>query len=146
MGMEEDSMRAMGLDVGTKTIGVAMSDPMYMIAQAKETIKRKDLKTDLDRVEELVVEFEVEEIIIGLPKHMNNSIGASAQRAKSFGKELEKRLNKTVIYQDERLSTMSAERILIETGVRRENRKEHVDAVAATFILQPWLDKSRRNL
>ena len=137
--------RAMGLDVGTKTIGVALGDPMYIIAQAYTTIKRNKLSDDIEKLLEIINDQSVEEIVIGLPKHMNNKEGASAQRSRSFGKELQERLNREVIYQDERMTTLSADRILMESGVRRENRKEHVDAVAATFILQTWLDKSKRH-
>ncbi len=137
--------RAMGLDVGTKTIGVALSDPMYMIAQSFTTIQRKKLRDDLLELKKIIEDQEVDEVIIGLPKHMNNDIGVSAQRAKSFGQEIKKELNIEVIYQDERMTTQSADRILIESGVRRENRKKHVDAVAATFILQSWLDKAKRS-
>ena len=136
--------RAMGLDVGTKTIGIALSDPTYLIAQAKETILRKSLEEDLCRIEELVKEYEVEELVIGLPKHMNNDMSISAQRAKALGRDLSRRLDKKIVYQDERMTTISANRVLIESGVRREHRKEHVDAVAATFILQTWLDARRR--
>ncbi len=136
--------RAMGLDVGTKTIGIALSDPTYLIAQAKETILRKSLEEDLCRIEELVKEYEVEELVIGLPKHMNNDMSISAQRAKALGRDLSRRLDKKIVYQDERMTTISANRVLMESGVRREHRKEHVDAVAATFILQTWLDARRR--
>lgn len=136
--------RAMGLDVGTKTIGIALSDPTYLIAQAKETILRKSLEEDLSRIEELVKEYEVEELVIGLPKHMNNDMSISAQRAKALGRDLSRRLDKKIVYQDERMTTISANRVLMESGVRREHRKEHVDAVAATFILQTWLDARRR--
>lgn len=136
--------RAMGLDVGTKTIGVALSDPTYLIAQAKETIHRRSLAEDLARIQAYIETYEVEEIVIGLPRHMNGDLGASAQRAQSFGQALEKELGRMVTYQDERMSTRSADRVLMETGVRRENRKKYVDALAATFILQTWLDKNKR--
>lgn len=135
--------RAMGLDVGTKTIGVALSDPLYMIAQSYTTIQRKKLRDDLLELKTIIEEKEIKEIIVGLPKHMNNDFGVSAQRAKSFGQELKKVFDLDVIYQDERMTTISADRVLMETGVRRENRKKHVDAVAATFILQSWLDRAR---
>ncbi len=136
--------RAMGLDVGTKTIGVALSDPLYMIAQSYTTIQRKKLRDDLLELKTIIEEKEIKEIIVGLPKHMNNDFGVSAQRAKSFGQELKKVFDLDVIYQDERMTTISADRVLMETGVRRENRKKHVDAVAATFILQSWLDRAKR--
>ncbi|MDY3051835.1 MAG: Holliday junction resolvase RuvX [Ndongobacter sp.] len=136
--------RAMGLDLGTKTIGIALSDPMYWIAQAHGTIQRKSLPEDIDALRKIIEEYEVEEIILGLPLNMNHTYGPSAQRAKTFGAQLEQLLRKSVIYQDERLSTVSADRVLIESGVRREHRKKHVDSVAATFILQTWLDGRKR--
>lgn len=133
----------MGLDVGTKTIGVALSDPLYLIAQAHTTIKRATLSADLAAVEELIGAFTIHEIIIGLPKHMNNQMSDSARRAKSFGAELTKK-GYAVFYQDERLSTVQANAVLKKTGVRRENRKTVVDAIAATFILQQWLDRREK--
>lgn len=135
--------RALALDVGTKTIGLALSDPTYLIAQAYKTIKRENLQKDLDKLEIIIAEEDIEEIIIGLPRHMNNDLGASAQRAKSLGHSLEERTGKTVIYQDERLTTVSAEMVMKKRGTRREKRKEYVDALAATFILQTWLDRKR---
>lgn len=133
----------MGLDVGTKTIGVALSDPLYLIAQAHTTIKRTTLSVDLAAVEELISAFTIQEIIIGLPKHMNNQMSDSARRAKSFGAELIKK-GYAVFYQDERLSTVQANTVLKKTGVRREKRKTVVDAIAATFILQQWLDRREK--
>lgn len=133
----------MGLDVGTKTIGVALSDPLYLIAQAHTTIKRTTLAADLAAVEELIDTFSIQEMIIGLPKHMNNQMSDSARRAKSFGAELRKK-GYAVFYQDERLSTVQANTVLKKTGVRREKRKTVVDAIAATFILQQWLDRREK--
>lgn len=136
--------RAMGLDLGTKTIGIALSDPSYLIAQAKETIQRKSFEEDLEKLDDLIRKEQVEAIVIGLPRHMNNDFGKSARRSLSFGKALEERFSLPVYYQDERLTTVSAERVLIESGVRREKRKDYIDAIAASFILQTWLDKRRR--
>lgn len=133
----------MGLDVGTKTIGVALSDPLYLIAQAHTTIKRTTLAADLAAVEELIDAFSIQEMIIGLPKHMNNQMSDSARRAKSFGVELTKK-GYAVFYQDERLSTVQANTVLKKTGVRREKRKTVVDAIAATFILQQWLGRREK--
>lgn len=133
----------MGLDVGTKTIGVALSDPLYLIAQAHTTIKRTTLAADLAAVEELIDAFSIQEMIIGLPKHMNNQMSDSARRAKSFGVELTKK-GYAVFYQDERLSTVQANTVLKKNGVRREKRKTVVDAIAATFILQQWLDRREK--
>lgn len=136
-------MRILGLDYGTKTIGVAISDPFGWTAQGIETIKRQDprnLIESIKRIDELVQEYKVEKIIVGLPKNMNNSEGERVKSTMYFVNRLSKELNIEVDTYDERLSTVSAERILIEGQVRRENRKEYIDKVAATIILQTYLD------
>lgn len=138
-------MRAMGLDVGTKTIGVALSDPLYLIAHSYITLKRQKQDMDLVNLKEIIKKEDVKEIVLGLPKHMNNKMSDSARRAISLGKDLEK-AGYEIYYQDERLSTKSAQDILIESGVRRENRKQYVDRIAAAFILQQWLDKNKREI
>lgn len=130
----------MGLDIGTKTIGVALSDPMFMIAGAHKTIKRKDIKSDIDQLNFIIKEKGVSKIIVGMPYNMNKTIGPQAQRVLSFVDLLKKEIDNEIIYIDERMTTISAERILIESKVRRENRKEHVDKIAATYILQTYLD------
>ena len=126
-------MRIMGLDYGSKTVGVAMSDPLGITAQAVETIWRKDenkLRKTCARIEELINEYEVERIVLGLPKHMNNDLGEMVKR----------RTGLEVVMWDERLTTVEAERTLIENNVRRENRKQYIDKIAAVFILQGYLD------
>ena len=136
-------MRIMGLDYGTKTVGVAVSDPLGITAQAVETIVRKSenkLRQTLARIEALEKEYEVEKCVLGLPKHMNNDIGERAEKALEFGEMLRRRTGLEVVMWDERLTTASAERTLIETGIRRENRKQYVDQIAAVFILQGFLD------
>lgn len=136
-------MRMMGLDYGTKTVGVAVSDPLGITAQAVETIERKaenKLRQTLARIEVLAKEYEVEKFVIGLPKHMNNDIGERAEKSMEFGEMLRRRTGIEVIMWDERLTTVSAERTLIEAGVRRENRKQFIDQIAAVFILQSYLD------
>lgn len=136
-------MRIMGLDYGTKTVGVAVSDPLGITAQAVETIERKTenkLRRTLARIEELAGEYGVEKFIVGLPKHMNNDIGERAEKAIEFGEMLRRRTGLEVVMWDERLTTVEAERTLIESGVRRENRKQYVDQIAAVFILQGYLD------
>lgn len=136
-------MRIIGLDYGTKTVGVAMSDPLGITAQAVETIERKEenkLRKTLARIEALAKEYEVEKFIVGLPKHMNNDIGERAEKAMEFAEMLKRRTGLEVIMWDERLSTVSAERTLMESGVRREDRKQYVDQIAAVFILQGYLD------
>ena len=136
-------MRIMGLDYGSKTVGVAISDPLGITAQGIETICRKDenkLRRTCARIEELIREYEVERIVLGLPKHMNNDIGERAERSMEFGKMLERRTGLEVVMWDERLTTVEAERTLIENKVRREDRKKYIDKIAAVFILQGYLD------
>ena len=139
-------MRIMGLDYGSKTVGVAVSDPLGITAQAVETIWRKDenkLRKTCAHIEELIREYEVGLIVHGLPKHMNNDIGERAQKALEFGEMIGRRTGLEVVMWDERLTTVEAERILIENKVRRENRKQYINKIAAVFILQGYLDSKR---
>jgi len=136
-------MRVMGLDYGSKTVGVAISDPLGITAQGIETIERKEenkLRKTLARIEELVKEYEIEKIVLGFPKNMNNTIGERAEKSLELKAALERRIGIPVIMWDERLTTVEAERTLIESNVRRENRKKYVDKIAAVFILQGYLD------
>ena len=136
-------MRILGLDYGSKTVGVAVSDPLGLTAQKVETIWRKQenkLRRTLARIEELIAEYEVEKIVLGFPKNMNYTVGERAEKALEFGAMLKKRTGLEVIMWDERLTTVEADRTLIEAGVRRENRKQYLDGIAAVFILQGYLD------
>lgn len=136
-------MRVLGLDYGSKTVGVAISDGLGLTAQGVETITRPQankLRKTLARIEQLIAEYQVERIVLGYPKNMNDTEGPRVQATLEFKEKLEKRTGLEVILQDERLSTVSAERVLIESGVRRENRKDVIDKIAAVFILQTWLD------
>ena len=136
-------MRIMGLDYGSKTVGVAISDSLGITAQGIETIERKEenkLRQTLARIEALVKEYEVEKIVLGFPKNMNNTIGERAEKSLELKEKLERRIGIPVIMWDERLTTVEAERTLIESKVRRENRKKYVDKIAAVFILQGYLD------
>ena len=131
------------MDLGTKTVCVAISDALQWTAQWIEIIRRKDenkLRQTLARIEELIVEYEVTEIVLGLPKHMNNDLGDRAQFSLEFKEKLERRTGLPVALWDERLTTVSADRIMMEAGVRREDRKDYVDKIAATIILQGYLD------
>lgn len=137
------SMRIMGLDYGSKTVGVAISDPLGITAQGIETITRKDenkLRKTCARIEALIEEYQVEKIVIGLPKHMNNDIGIRAEKSMEFAEMLKRRTGLEVQMWDERLTTMEAERTLIESNIRREDRKKYIDKIAAVFILQGYLD------
>ena len=136
-------MRILGLDFGSKTVGVAVSDGLLLTAQGVETIERKDenkLRKTCARIEELIAEYEITEIVLGLPKNMNNTEGERVEKTKAFGEMLERRTGLPVHYWDERLTTVAAEQILMESGVRRENRKAVIDKVAAGLILQGYLD------
>ena len=136
-------MRILGLDYGSKTVGVAVSDPLGFTAQGVEIIRRKSenkMRQTLARIEELIAQYQVEEIVLGLPKNMINTLGDRAEKSLELKETLERRTGLPVVMWDERLTTVSANRVLMETGVRRENRKEHVDEIASVFILQGYLD------
>lgn len=136
-------MRIMGLDYGSKTVGVAISDSLLLTAQGIETIERKEenkLRKTLARIEALIKEYEVEKIILGLPLNMNDTVGERAEKTLEFKAMLERRTGLEVIMWDERLTTVEAEQILIESNVRREERKKYIDKIAAGFILQGYLD------
>ena len=136
-------MRIMGLDLGSKTVGVAISDELLITAQGIEIIRRKEenkLRQTLARIEELIVEYEVEEIVLGYPKNMNDTEGERVEKTKDFHEKLERRTGLTVHLWDERLTTVAAEKAMIEAGLRREERKEQVDKLAAVLILQGYLD------
>lgn len=140
-------MRIMGLDFGSKTVGVAISDPLLITAQGIEIIRRKDenkLRQTLARIEALIAEYEVERIVLGLPKNMNDTLGERAELSLEFKEKLERRTGLPVVVWDERLTTVAADRAMMEAGIRRENRKEHVDRIAACLILQGYLDSCRK--
>lgn len=139
--------RILGLDYGSKTVGVAVSDGLGLTAQGVEIIRRTSenkLRQTLARIEALIQEYEVKTIVLGFPKNMNNTIGDRAEKSLVFKDMLERRTGLPVVMWDERLTTVSANRTLMEAGVRRERRKDYVDQIAAVYILQGYLD-SRRN-
>lgn len=143
-------MRVLGLDYGTKTVGVAVSDPLEITAQPLETIERKSagkLRQTLARIEAIIEEYggagqqeKIEKIVLGYPKNMNNTEGDRCEATVSFKNDLERRTGLEVVLWDERLTTVEAERILMDSGVRRENRKTYIDKMAAAVILQNYLD------
>lgn len=140
-------MRIMGLDFGSKTVGVAVSDSLLVTAQGIEIIRRKEenkLRRTLARIEELVLEYGVEEIVLGCPKHMDGTRGVRVELTEEFKDKLERRTGLPVALWDERLTTVAADRTMMEAGVRRQNRKEYVDMIAATLILQGYLDRQNR--
>ena len=136
-------MRIMGLDFGSRTVGVAVSDSLLLTAQGVEIIRRKEenkLRQTLARIEELIQEYEVEEIVLGQPKHMNADEGVRVELTNEFKEKLERRTGLPVTFWDERLTTVAADRTMMEAGIRREKRKDYVDMFAAVFILQGYLD------
>lgn len=138
-------MRYLGLDVGTRTIGIAASDALGMIANGVETIHRTSLERDFARLGELIKEYEASVLVVGYPKNMNGSIGERAQNCAALAEQLrEKFVNVEVVLWDERLTTVAAHRVLIEADMSRNKRKKVVDTVAATIILQNYLDSKQR--
>ena len=135
--------RIMGLDVGDKTIGVAVSDLMGLTAQGVKTIKRVGKKKDIEALKEIIKERQVNKIVSGLPKNMNGTLGPQGEKVIKFCELLEEETGIKIEYWDERLSTVAAERTLIQVNVRRENRKGVIDMVAAVIILQGYLDRQR---
>ena len=135
-------MRIMGLDVGSKTVGVAISDPLGFTAQGLEIIQINEEQGEFgfERLKELVDTYKVERFVVGLPKNMNNTVGDRAEKSEELKAALERRTGLPVELWDERLTTVAAERVLMESGVRREHRKESVDQIAAAMILQGYLD------
>jgi putative holliday junction resolvase len=135
-------MKVLGLDVGTKTIGVAVSDAFGWTAQGVKTIRRheSDVSQDFLALDELIKEYEISTLVVGLPKNMNGTIGPSGEFCKTFAEELHKRTNLPVKLWDERLTTVAAERMLVDADVSRKKRKKVIDKMAAVMILQGYLD------
>jgi len=137
-------MRIMGLDYGSVTVGVAISDPLLLTAQGIEVIRRKQenkLRRTLARIEELIKEYEVSKIVLGYPKNMNNTIGERVRKTEEFAEMLRKRTNLEVILWDERLTTVSAGNVLSEGGLNYKEKDAVIDKIAAVIILQGYLDK-----
>ncbi|MFA6327490.1 MAG: Holliday junction resolvase RuvX [Bacilli bacterium] len=139
-------MRILGLDLGSKTIGIAISDKLGFIASTYKTIifEEGNSLTSLEELKEIIKKEEVSKIVLGFPKNMNNSIGPRAEESIKFKKILEDELNIEVILEDERWTTVQANRVLIDANVSRKKRKTKVDKLAATYILQSYLDKNRK--
>ena len=136
-------MRIMGLDFGSKTVGVAVSDPTGLIATGLEIVRREredKLRQTLARIEALIVEYEVSKIVLGYPKNMNDTLGERVEKTLAFKEMLERRTGLEVVLWDERLTTVEADEVMMEAGIRREDRKKYVDKIAAAFILQGYLD------
>lgn len=141
-------MRIMGLDYGSKTVGVALSDELLLTAGAKEIIRRKEenkLRRTLARIEELIEEFKVEKIVLGLPVNMDQTPSVRSELCLEFKDKIERRTGIPVVMWDERLTTVEADEIMDEAGIRGRERKEYVDMIAAQVILQDYLDNSKTN-
>ena len=142
-------MRIMGLDVGSKTVGVAISDPLGFTAQGLEIIKIDEDKKEfgIERLKELVNQYKVDKFVVGLPKNMNNSSGPRVEASQAYGDMIQEQFNIPVEYQDERLTTVQAERMLIEQAdISRGKRKKVIDKLAAQLILQNYLDITSKSL
>ena len=138
--------RILGLDLGQKTIGVAISDPLGFTAQGLTTIRRGSKEKDIEDLKEICDEYKVETIVIGLPKNMNGTIGPSGEIAMAFGKLLEEEFQIEIKFWDERLTTVAAHKAMLEADLSRNKRKKIVDKVASTYILQGYLDMISRQL
>lgn len=135
----------MSLDVGSRTIGIACSDALLMTAQGIETIRRTSLEKDFNRLQELIAEYEVHELVVGMPKNMNGTKGERAEKTEEFVEKMKEVIDLPVTYWDERLSTVMAERQLIAADVSRKKRKFVIDKMAAVVILQGYLDRLQFN-
>lgn len=133
--------KVLGLDVGDVWIGVAISDPLMITAQPLTTIKRESNKIAYDKIHDIIKENNVEKVVVGLPKSMNNTIGPQSEKVIKFAEKLKNKYKVDIEYVDERMTTLMAEKVLIEGSVRRENRKKYIDKIAATYILQSYLDR-----
>ncbi len=135
-------MRKLGVDYGDARIGLALSDPLGIIASGLETYKTHGFNYDLDYITKIIKEQGVDTVVMGMPLNMDGSAGERAEKTKEFGDKLALRSGVKVEYLDERLTTVQSERLLIEAGARRDKRKDVIDMVAATIILQAYLDKN----
>ncbi|HXX34039.1 MAG TPA: Holliday junction resolvase RuvX [Thermodesulfobacteriota bacterium] len=137
-------MRTMGLDIGTRTIGVAISDELGITAQGLKTLRRKSMEDDLKEIATIIGQFEIKKIVVGLPKNMNGTLGKQAEMVLECAKVLMDKIQVPVVTWDERLSTVGASKVLLEADVSRKKRKKVIDKLAAVIILQGYLDRSRR--
>jgi putative Holliday junction resolvase len=137
-------MRIMGLDIGSRTIGVAISDELGMTAQGLKTIRRRSMEEDLKEILHIIGQFEINKIVIGLPKNMDGTIGKQAEMIFQWIKAAKEKISPPMLTWDERLSTVEASKILLEADLSRKKRKEVIDKLAAVLILQGYLNQSRK--
>lgn len=133
--------RILGLDIGDKWIGVAITDELRLIAQPLKTIKRISNKVAYEEIYEIIKEHDIKDVVVGLPKNMNNTLGTQGEKVIKFAEKLKNKYRINLIYEDERMTTLMAEKVLIEGSVRRENRKKYIDKIAATYILKSYIDR-----
>lgn len=138
-------MKCLGMDLGTKTLGLATSDKLGIIASPYKTLRYDDINSLVDEVVKIISELHIEKLVLGMPKNMNNSLGFAVERTNNFKALLENKVNMPIELIDERLSTVEAEKILISSDMRRENRKKVIDAVAASIILDTYLRREERD-
>lgn len=143
--MDKEYYKVMGLDFGDVRIGVALSDVSRFLATGYETYTRKTIEKDLNHLSDIILQNKVKKVVFGLPLNMDGSRGVRVEKTEQFAAKLQERCNVEIAYYDERLSSVTAEDILIEAGVRREKRKEVIDKLAATIILQNYLDENKEN-
>ena len=134
-------MRILGLDVGSKTIGVAISDPLGQTAQGITTIKRQSFTKDVEAIKKIYDEYGVDKIVVGLPKNMNGTIGETGEMVQDLCQRIKNEFSPEIVLWDERLTTVAAERAMLEADLSRKKRKKIVDKIAATYILQGYLDR-----
>ncbi|MGI6538759.1 MAG: Holliday junction resolvase RuvX [Caldicoprobacterales bacterium] len=133
-------MRILSMDIGDKRIGMAVSDAMGWTAQGILTLERRSMNSDMEQIERIINKYQVERIVIGLPKNMDGTIGLQGEKIKVFAESLRKRFSKEIVFWDERLTTVSAHKVMLEADLSRKKRKERVDQIAAVLILQSYLD------
>lgn len=133
--------KILGLDIGDRWIGVAISDKTQMIAQPLTTIKRQSNKQAYEDIHKIMKDEKIEKVVVGLPKNMNNTLGPQSEKVKKFADKLGNKYRVQIIYVDERMTTLMAEQDLIKGSVRRENRKKYIDKIAAAYILRTYLDR-----
>ena len=136
-------MKCLGLDLGTKTLGLAISDRLGMISSPYKTLKYNEMDSLINELISIIEEEKIDVLVLGLPKNMNNTLGSSAERVLEFKELLSKKTDKEIILIDERLTTMQAEKYLIESNMRRDNRKKVIDSVAASIILDSYLRRTK---
>ncbi len=142
---DKKRVRLMGLDIGSRTIGVAISDELRIAAQGLKTIKRTSLRSDFEEIGRIIHEFQIEKVVVGLPKNMDGTLGKQAERVLQWVKDFEKQFPLSVEMWDERLSTVEASRVLLEANISRKKRKKKVDQLAAVIILQGYLDRQKNS-